>query len=78
MKWCRFQVGQHASYGIVSNETITEVAGTPFGEHTVTSTSHSLGQVKLLPPVIPPMLYAARTATPSSPLVRGSSPIWIP
>ncbi len=59
MKWCRFQVGQHVSYGIVGNETITEVAGTPFGEHTVTSTSHSLGQVKLLPPVIPPMLYAA-------------------
>ena len=59
MKWCRFQVGQHVSYGIVGGETVTEVAGTPFGAHTVTSTSHPLAQVKLLPPVIPPMLYAA-------------------
>jgi len=59
MKWCRFQVGQHVSYGVVHGETVTEVAGTPFGEHTVTSTSRALGQVKLLPPVIPPMLYAA-------------------
>ena len=58
MKWCRFTTGSHASYGIVDDETIIEVAGTPFGEHTVTRTTHPLAQVTLLTPVIPPMLYA--------------------
>jgi 2-keto-4-pentenoate hydratase/2-oxohepta-3-ene-1,7-dioic acid hydratase in catechol pathway len=59
MKWCRFQAGQHVSYGIVEDETVAEVSGSPFAEHTVTRTSYPLGRVKLLPPVIPPMLYAA-------------------
>jgi 2-keto-4-pentenoate hydratase/2-oxohepta-3-ene-1,7-dioic acid hydratase in catechol pathway len=59
MKWCRFRAGQHTSYGIVEDEKVVEVAGSPFAEHTVTATSYALGQVKLLPPVTPPMLYAA-------------------
>jgi 2-keto-4-pentenoate hydratase/2-oxohepta-3-ene-1,7-dioic acid hydratase in catechol pathway len=59
MRWCRFRAGERVSYGLVDDERVTEVAGSPFGEHTVTRTSHPLGQVKLLPPVIPPMLYAA-------------------
>lgn len=25
MKWCRFQAGQQVSYGIVEDETVTEV-----------------------------------------------------
>ena len=59
MKWCRFQTGQHVSYGIVEDETVIEVTESPFADHTVTSTRHPLAEVKLLPPVIPPMLYAA-------------------
>src|SRR5260370_383742 len=59
MKWCRFQTGQQVSYGIVEDDRVVEVTGSPFAEHTVTRTSYPLGQVKLLPPVIPPMLYAA-------------------
>ena len=59
MKWCRFQVDQRASYGVVDDDTVTEVIGTPFGEHTVTTTRRRLSQVKLLPPVLPPILYAA-------------------
>ena len=59
MIWCRFQSGDKASYGIVENDTVTEVSGSPFDEYTVTGTSHPLGEVKLLAPVIPPMLYAA-------------------
>jgi 2-keto-4-pentenoate hydratase/2-oxohepta-3-ene-1,7-dioic acid hydratase in catechol pathway len=46
-------------YGIVEDDKVSEVAGSPFAEHRVTGTSHPLAQVKLLPPVIPPMLYAA-------------------
>src|SRR5256712_11366148 len=59
MKWCRFQAGQQMSYGLVEGERVIEVDGSPFAEHTVTRMSHPLSQVKLLPPVIPPMLYAA-------------------
>jgi len=59
MKWCRFLAGQRSSYGLVDGDTVTEVSGDPFGDHTPTNTRHRLDQVKLLPPVIPPMLYAA-------------------
>src|SRR6266852_643836 len=59
MKWCRFLAGERVSYGVVDDERVTEVAGSPFAEHAATGTSHPLGRVKLLPPVIPPMLYAA-------------------
>jgi 2-keto-4-pentenoate hydratase/2-oxohepta-3-ene-1,7-dioic acid hydratase in catechol pathway len=59
MKWCRFRAGQHESYGLVEDEKVTEVAGSPFAEHTLTGTSYALGQIKLLPPVIPTVLYAA-------------------
>jgi 2-keto-4-pentenoate hydratase/2-oxohepta-3-ene-1,7-dioic acid hydratase in catechol pathway len=59
MKWCRFQVGQQVSYGIIEDETVTEVTGSPFAGHMVTRTSCPLAEVKLLPPIIPSMLYAA-------------------
>jgi 2-keto-4-pentenoate hydratase/2-oxohepta-3-ene-1,7-dioic acid hydratase in catechol pathway len=59
MKWCRFRAGERVSYGLVDDDRVAEVTGSPFGEHTVTSTEHPLGGVKLLSPVIPPMLYAA-------------------
>ncbi len=59
MIWCRFEVNQTASYGIVDGDTVTRVDGSPFGQHTVTSTTHPLNQVKLLAPVIPGMLSAA-------------------
>lgn len=59
MKWCRFQVGPHVSHGIVEDDRVIEVVGSPFAEHTVTRTTYPLGQVKLLPPVVPAILYAA-------------------
>ena len=59
MKWCRFQIGAHVSHGIVEDDTVIEVAGSPFDEHSVTRTTHRLARVKLLAPVIPPILYAA-------------------
>jgi 2-keto-4-pentenoate hydratase/2-oxohepta-3-ene-1,7-dioic acid hydratase in catechol pathway len=59
MKWCRFQIGAQVSHGIVEDDTVIEVAGSPFGEHSVTGTTHRLERVKLLAPVIPPILYAA-------------------
>ena len=59
MKWCRFQVGQQISYGMIEDDRVIAVSGSPLAEYTVTRTSYALSQVKLLPPIIPPMLYAA-------------------
>ena len=59
MKWCRFQREQGASYGIVEGERVTEVSGSPFESYSMTSTSYSLGDVKLLAPVVPRTFYAA-------------------
>ena len=58
MKWCRFQFGQEVNYGIVEDDRVTEVRGSPLEAYTVTTTTRPLAEVKLLPPMIPPMLYA--------------------
>jgi 2-keto-4-pentenoate hydratase/2-oxohepta-3-ene-1,7-dioic acid hydratase in catechol pathway len=60
MKWCRFEQGGRTSYGIVEDDgSVVQVSGNPIGEHQITDTRYSPGQVKLLAPIIPPMLYAA-------------------
>jgi 2-keto-4-pentenoate hydratase/2-oxohepta-3-ene-1,7-dioic acid hydratase in catechol pathway len=59
MIWCRYQLGDKASYGIVEGDRVAEVQGSPLEEHTMTGVSLPLEQVKLLAPIIPPMLYAA-------------------
>ena len=60
MKWCRFQLGERIHHGVVEGgSTIVEVSGSPLGEHRMTDIRHSLDRVKLLAPIIPPMLYAA-------------------
>jgi 2-keto-4-pentenoate hydratase/2-oxohepta-3-ene-1,7-dioic acid hydratase in catechol pathway len=57
MIWCRFQVGDKVSYGVVENDVVTAVEGSPFGQHSMTSTRHPLASVKLLVPVIPGTFY---------------------
>ena len=47
MKWCRFQVGQQVSYGMIEDDRVIAVTGSPLAEYTVTSTSYALSQVKL-------------------------------
>jgi 2-keto-4-pentenoate hydratase/2-oxohepta-3-ene-1,7-dioic acid hydratase in catechol pathway len=59
MKWCRFQSGNKAAYGVIEGDNVTEVSGSPFDSYTKTSNTYSLGSVKLLVPVIPPTFYAA-------------------
>ena len=59
MKWCRFQTEQKASYGIIEDDSVIEVKGSPFEEYTVTDITYALGQVKLLAPLVPRMIYAA-------------------
>jgi 2-keto-4-pentenoate hydratase/2-oxohepta-3-ene-1,7-dioic acid hydratase in catechol pathway len=59
MRWCRFQSGARAVYGVIEGDTVTEVSGSPFADHTRTSTTVPLGTATLLVPVIPPTFYAA-------------------
>src|SRR5919108_3542805 len=59
MKWCRFQSGQKLAYGIIDNDTVTEVTGSPFENYARTASTYPLSAVKLLVPVIPPTFYAA-------------------
>ena len=33
MKWCRFQSGQKVAYGIIDDDTVTEVAGNPLEDY---------------------------------------------
>ena len=59
MKWCRYTANGSTSYGIIEGDTVHEVSGSPFGEHSRTGASHALGAVQLEVPVIPPTFYAA-------------------
>ncbi len=56
-RWCRFRAGDKVSYGLVEDDRVVEVAGSPFGEHAVTAASHALGAVKLLVPAIPSTFF---------------------
>ena len=53
MKWCRFQAEGHTSYGLIEDDRVIAVDGTPFGDYTRTATSYPLASIKLLVPVIP-------------------------
>ena len=57
MQWCRFQVGEKISYGMVKNGEVTVVDGLPWEKHTVTATRYELARIKILLPVIPPTFY---------------------
>jgi 2-keto-4-pentenoate hydratase/2-oxohepta-3-ene-1,7-dioic acid hydratase in catechol pathway len=59
MKWCRFQSGSQAVYGLIEGNTVIEVTGSPFDSYEKTTKTHPLESVKLLVPVIPPTFYAA-------------------
>src|SRR6266704_4628930 len=59
MKWCRFQDGDTATCGIIEDDTVVAVSGSPFDVWTRTPKTYPLAAVKLLVPVIPPTFYAA-------------------
>ena len=82
MKWCRYQQGETASFGIIEGDTVVEVSGSPFASYTKTSNSQPLSSVKLLPPVIPSNFYAAginyREHIIEMAQVRGEEPFFPP
>ena len=59
MIWCRFQRGDTISYGRVVDDEVIEVEGNPITSPADTGATYALGEVRLLAPIIPPMLYAA-------------------
>ena len=61
MKWCRFEHNGSISFGTLEDDEVhvAEVSGHPLGEHSHTGNRHSLEALRILAPIIPPMLYAA-------------------
>jgi 2-keto-4-pentenoate hydratase/2-oxohepta-3-ene-1,7-dioic acid hydratase in catechol pathway len=58
MRLARYYHQGEVSYGIVTGEVIEPISGTPFGAYSQTGASLSLGDVRLLPPVVPGTFYA--------------------
>jgi 2-keto-4-pentenoate hydratase/2-oxohepta-3-ene-1,7-dioic acid hydratase in catechol pathway len=56
--WCRFFNGKHETFGLLEDDTVTQVNGTPFADHEVTAAKFKLTDIKLLVPVIPGNFYA--------------------
>ncbi len=82
MIWCRFEAGGKVSWGIVENEQVTVVDGSPFAEHTITTTRHPISAVKLQIPVVPPTFYCVginyRDHIVKSAQKRGVEPVFPP
>ena len=59
MKWIRYQYGGRTSYGIVEEEQIEEVSGTPFGDYARTGHRFPISAVQIAVPFVPLTFYAA-------------------
>ncbi|NGM86043.1 fumarylacetoacetate hydrolase family protein [Parapusillimonas sp. SGNA-6] len=57
MKWIRYTVAGNTHYGILDDETITQVDGDPFKGYEKTGTRVKLDDVQLEVPVVPPTFY---------------------
>ena len=57
MRWARFERDGVASYGIVEDDVVETIEGTPFGEHRRTGDRHPIADITWLPPVVPPTFY---------------------
>ena len=52
MRWARFEHDGAATYGIVEDEIVEAVDGTPFGVYRRTGDRHPLAGLTWLPPVV--------------------------
>ncbi len=59
MRWVRYELAGNTHLGILEGDKIFEVRGSLFQAPERTGQSHKLGDVHLLPTVIPPTFYAA-------------------
>jgi len=58
MKIVRFTTGRKAVYGILDGETVNSLAGNPCQRIKTTGRSHSLSDIRLLPPCLPSKIVA--------------------
>jgi 2-keto-4-pentenoate hydratase/2-oxohepta-3-ene-1,7-dioic acid hydratase in catechol pathway len=59
MHWCRFRANDQIGYGIIEDDRVIAVSGSPLDNHERTPATYPLSAVTLLVPVIPPTFYAA-------------------
>lgn len=57
MRWARIEHAGAPCYGIVNDDAIELVSGTPFGEYRANDTRVPLADATWLPPVVPPTFY---------------------
>src|SRR3954469_5148458 len=58
MKWLRYKAHADVHYGVLEGDRIRQMRGTPFGSHEPDGQKLALGEVTLLPPVMPQTFYA--------------------
>ena len=58
MRWCRFKYNDHPSFGIIEDDKIIPIIGSPFGDYQRVNAEVELNGAELLAPVIPPTFYA--------------------
>ena len=58
MKFARYEAHGSVSYGVLEGDTLQEITTTPFEEFKVTDHTHTLSEVKLLPPTTPTKILA--------------------
>ena len=63
--YCRFQHGDTIDHGLVEGDRVRAITGDLFGDHTVSSDSLALSDVRLLAPVDPRKVLAAAVNYPS-------------
>ena len=59
MRWIRFSRDGKTAYGSLSGESVTEIAGEPWGDAKPTGHTYKLSDVKIEVPVIPRTFYCA-------------------
>jgi 2-keto-4-pentenoate hydratase/2-oxohepta-3-ene-1,7-dioic acid hydratase in catechol pathway len=59
MIWCRFDDRGRARYGLVEDDWVVPVSGTPFGIYRKLSRRRRVSDVRWLPPVIPGTFFCA-------------------
>jgi 2-keto-4-pentenoate hydratase/2-oxohepta-3-ene-1,7-dioic acid hydratase in catechol pathway len=57
-KYVRFRAGSRVAHGIVEGDTVREIKGDLFGQHSPTGPKHKMSAVKLLYPVQPTKILA--------------------
>lgn len=57
-RWCRFELDGLARFGLVRDDFIVEVEGSPFGSYEVTTRRHPFSEARLLTPAAPVGFYA--------------------